>query len=161
MISSSLKLIIMNFLQRLGHWGDTHNPKWLGIVRIALGVFLFYKGIDFLLHMSELIGMMKSTSFGSFSYVLAGQYVVFAHILGGILLALGLFTRFACLIQIPILLGAVIFVNSNRDMLRPYSALVISILVLLLLCYFLIVGSGPLSFKIPEEEKKRSDRLQA
>lgn len=150
----------MNFFERLGHWGDTHHPKWLGIVRIALGLFLFYKGIDFLIHMSELIGMMKSTSFGSFSYVLAGQYVVFAHILGGILLALGLFTRFACLIQIPILLGAVIFVNTNRDMLRPYSALVISILVLLLLFYFLIIGSGPLAFKIPDEEKKRSERLQ-
>ena len=149
----------MNSLQRLGHWGDTHHPKWLSIVRIALGIFLFYKGIDFLIHMSELIGMMKSTSFGSFSYVLAGQYVVFAHILGGILLALGLFTRFACLIQIPILLGAVIFVNSNRDLLRPYSALVVSILVLLLLIYFLIVGNGPLSFKIPEEEKKRSERF--
>jgi uncharacterized membrane protein YphA (DoxX/SURF4 family) len=149
----------MNFLQRLEHWGDTHHPKWLSIVRIALGVFLFYKGIDFLMHMSELIGMMKSTSFGSFSYVLAGQYVVFAHILGGILLALGLFTRFACLIQIPILLGAVIFVNTNKDMLRPYSALIISIVVLLLLCYFLIIGSGPLSFKIPDEERKRSERL--
>jgi uncharacterized membrane protein YphA (DoxX/SURF4 family) len=150
----------MNFLQRLEHWGDSHHPKWLSFLRIALGIFLFYKGIDFLIHMSELIGMMKSTSFGAFSYVLAGQYVVFAHILGGILLALGLFTRFACLIQIPILLGAVIFVNSNPDMLRPYSDLVFSILVLLLLFYFLIIGGGPLSFKIPDEEKKRSERLQ-
>jgi hypothetical protein len=28
--------------------------------------------------------------------------------------------------------------------------------VLLLLVYFLIAGNGPLSFKIPEEEKKKS-----
>lgn len=149
----------MNFLQRVEHWGDSHHPRWMDIVRIALGIFLCYKGIDFLMHMSELIGLMKSTSFSSFSYVLAGQYVVFAHILGGILLALGLFTRFASLIQIPILLGAVIFVNTNQEMLRPYSALVISVLVLALLIYFLITGSGSLSFKIPEEEKKRTARF--
>src|SRR6476619_2785096 len=148
----------MNFLQRLERWGDSHHPKWLDIVRIALGIFLCYKGIDFVTHMSALVMMMKNDSFSSFAYILAGQYVVFAHILGGILLALGLFTRFACIIQIPILLGAVIFVRSNEDMLRPYSQLFISILVLGLLIYFLIVGDGPWSFKIPEEEKKRSER---
>jgi uncharacterized membrane protein YphA (DoxX/SURF4 family) len=123
-----------------------------------LGVFLCYKGVDFISHMSELVTLMKS-NFGSFSYVLAGQYVVFAHILGGFLLAIGLFTRFACLIQIPILLGAVLFVNTNKDLLRPYSDLWISIIVLLLLIYFLIIGDGPLSFKIPAEEKKRSERI--
>ena len=149
----------MNFFQRIEHWGDTHHPKWLGIVRIALGIFLCYKGIDFLMNMSDLLGIMKSTSFGSFSYVLAGQYVVFAHILGGILLALGLFTRFACAIQIPILLGAVLFVSSNKEMLHPYSALLLSGLVLVLLIYFLIIGSGPLSIKIPDEEKKRAERV--
>ena len=151
----------MNLLQRLEFWGDRHHPKWLDFVRIALGLFLCYKGIDFLMHMSELISLMKGKTFGSFAYILAGQYVVFAHILGGFLLAIGLFTRLACLIQIPILLGAVLFVNTNPDLLRPYSALVLSILVLLLLIYFLIIGSGPLSFKIPEEEKKRSQRLGA
>ena len=147
----------MNLLQRIGQWGNRHHPKWMDIVRIALGIFLCYKGVDFLLHMSKLINLMPNrTSFGDFAYTLAGQYVVFAHILGGIFLVLGLFTRFACIIQIPILLGAVIFVNSNREMLQPYSELLFSILILLLLIYFLIIGDGPWSFKIPEEENKRT-----
>ena len=150
-----LKLNNMNILHRIELWGDRHHPKWLDIIRIALGIFLCYKGIDFLMHMSVLTGMMANRApFSSFAYLLAGQYVAFAHIIGGILLILGLFTRLACLIQIPILLGAVIFINSNRDMLRPYSELFLSILVLLLLIYFLIVGNGPFSFKIPEEEDK-------
>lgn len=145
----------MNILHRIEFWGEHHHPKWLDIIRIALGIFLCYKGIDFLMHMSKLTGLMANKApFSSFAYLIAGQYVVFAHIIGGILLALGLFTRLACLIQIPILLGAVIFVTSNRDMLEPYSALFLSVLVLLLLIYFLIVGDGPLSFKIPEEESK-------
>jgi putative oxidoreductase len=146
----------MNFLQRLEQWGNSHHPKWMDIVRIALGIFLCYKGADFLFNMGTLINLMKSTSsFGEFAFTLAGQYVVFAHILGGFFLIIGLFTRFACAIQIPILLGAVIFVRSNGDMLHPYSQLILSILVLLLLFYFLIAGNGPWSLKLPEEERKR------
>jgi uncharacterized membrane protein YphA (DoxX/SURF4 family) len=145
----------MNLLQRIEQWGNRHHPNWMDIVRIALGIFLCYKGVDFLFNMSRLISLMPNrSSFGDFAYIMAGQYVVFAHILGGIFLILGLFTRFACAIQIPILLGAVIFVNSNREMLQPYSELLFSILILLLLIYFLIIGNGPWSFKIPEEENK-------
>ena len=145
----------MNFLQRLELWGDRHHPKWLDIVRIALGIFLCYKAIDFLNNMSDLVNLMShKTSFGSFTYILAGHYAVFAHLLGGILLIFGVLTRFACLIQIPVLLGAIFFVGSNGDMLRPYSELFLSILVLLLLIYFLIAGNGPWSVKMNEEKKK-------
>ncbi len=70
------------------------------------------------------------------------------------MLALGLFTRLACLIQIPVLLGAIIFVDISRHMLRPYLELILCILILPLLIYFLIAGNGPWSFKIAEEEDK-------
>jgi len=92
----------------------------------------------------------------SFWFILAGHYTVFAHIVGGICLALGVFTRFACLIQIPILLGALFFVSTNGEMLRPYSELFLTIIVLLLLIYFLIAGNGPWSVKI-KEDKSRSE----
>ncbi|HMH34800.1 MAG TPA: DoxX family membrane protein, partial [Puia sp.] len=83
-----------------------------------------------------------------------GNYIAFSHLLGGFLLILGLLTRFACLLQIPILLGAIIFINSSGDVLKPFSELALSILVLLLLIYFLIVGNGPWSFKLAAEDKK-------
>jgi putative oxidoreductase len=147
----------MDLMHRVEHWGDVHHPKWLDIVRIALGLFLCYQGVVFLANMSRLIYLMKATSpFGSVAYILAGHYVVFAHIVGGILLVLGLFTRFASAMQIPILLGAVIFVNSNPEMLKPYSSLFLSIIVLALLIVFLVEGNGPLSFKIPEDGKHSS-----
>jgi putative oxidoreductase len=145
----------MNLLQRLEHWGDRHHPAWMDIVRIALGIFLVYKGIDFLTNMSDLISLMEGqTSFGDFTYVLAGHYTVFAHILGGILLIFGVLTRFACIIQIPVLLGAVFFISTNKEMLQPYSQLVVTIVVLLLLIYFLIAGNGPWSVKVGEEDKR-------
>jgi uncharacterized membrane protein YphA (DoxX/SURF4 family) len=147
----------MDLLHRLEFWGDRHHPRWMDIVRIALGVFLVYKAVDFLNNMSDLVSLMsQNTSFGSFAYILAGHYVVFVHLLGGILLIFGILTRFACVIQIPVLIGAIFFVGTNQAMLRPYSELLISIVVLLLLVYFLIAGNGPLSVKLEETESVRS-----
>jgi len=145
----------MNLLQRLEYWGDRHHPGWMDIVRIALGIFLCYKGVDFISHMSDLVGIMyDNTSTAPFFYILAGHYAAAAHILGGIFLILGVMTRLACLIQIPVLLGAIFFLSTNKEMLRPYSELFLTILVLLLLIYFLIAGNGPWSIKMEEEEKK-------
>ncbi|MEO5893598.1 MAG: DoxX family protein [Ferruginibacter sp.] len=145
----------MNILQRIEFWGDSHHPKWLDLIRITLGIFLCYKGIDFLRNMGTLMGLMPiKVEFGSFMFIVLGHYVVFAHIIGGILMTIGLFTRFASLIQIPVLLAAVILVNTKGEIMRPYSELFLSIIVLLLLIYFLIAGNGPWSYKIAEEEKK-------
>ena len=114
-----------------------------------------YKGIDFLKDMGTLLGLMPvNVEFDLVMYIVLGHFVVFAHIVGGILITLGVFTRFGCLIQIPILLIAVIFVNTLGDIMRPYSELFLSIIVLLLLIYFLIAGNGPWSYKIAGEEKK-------
>ena len=145
----------MDLLHRLEFWGERHHPRWMDIVRIALGIFLVYKAVDFLNNMGDLVSLMsQNTSFGSFAYLLAGHYVVFAHLLGGILLIFGVLTRFACVIQIPVMIGAIFFVGTNKEMLRPYSELLVSIIVLLLLVYFLIAGNGPLSVKLDEKEKK-------
>jgi uncharacterized membrane protein YphA (DoxX/SURF4 family) len=137
----------MNLVQRVEHWGDTHHPQWLDIVRIALGIFLCYKGVEFLTNMGTMLGLMTSKmSFGSFTAVLMSNYISFAHILGGILLILGVLTRFACILQIPIMIGAIFFINASPDMYRPFSQLLLAILVLLLLICFLIVGNGRLAF---------------
>lgn len=149
----------MNNIERLEHWGETHHPRWVDIVRIGLGIFLAYKGIDFLRNMGVINDLITNhTSYGSFFTVMLGHYIVFAHILGGIFIALGAFTRFACLIQIPILLGAIIFVNFSHDILRPYSGLIISILVLFLLVYFLIAGNGRMAYSFDEKEEKVKNR---
>ena len=134
----------MNYLQRLEHWGDNHHPKYLDILRIALGIFLCFKGIEFARNSTLLNEMLGSqVPFDSLLLLLLGHYVIFAHIMGGFLLALGLLTRFACAIQIPILIGAIIFVNS--DLANHFTALLLSILILGLLVYFMIIGSGPWS----------------
>ncbi len=70
-------------------------------------------------------------------------YVTFAHLVGGALIILGTLTRFACLIQIPIVLTAVfltgIFQEPINTMVWP------SITALILLALFTVLGSGPWS----------------
>jgi putative oxidoreductase len=148
----------MNVVQRVEHWGDAHHPQWLDIVRILLGAFLCYKGIDFLMNMGTMLGLITNRmSFGSFTTMLMSSYVAFAHLLGGILLILGVLTRFACLIQIPILVGAVFFVNTDLYH-RPSSEVLLSILVLLLLILFLVVGNGPVQL-LKFREGERGDTI--
>ena len=147
----------MNLAQRLELWGDRHHPKWLDLIRISLGLFLIYKAIEFLNNMTDLMNTMSNAlSSDTFALVIVSHYIVFAHLLGGILLVLGLLTRFACIIQIPILLGAIVLLNYSGGWLQPFSELWLSILILMLLVLFLVVGNGPWSF---EWFVKRDDRM--
>lgn len=146
----------MNYLQRLEHWGDAHHPKYLDILRIALGVFLCFKGIEFARNstlLNEIIS--RQVPFNTLLELILGHYVIFAHIMGGFFLALGLLTRFACIIQIPILLGALIFVNI--DLTNHFSEFFLSILILGLLVYFTIIGSGSWSLDRVIERQNEKD----
>ena len=136
----------MNLVQKMEHWGDTHHPQWLDLIRIALGVFLCYKGVEFLNNMGAMLGLVTNRmAFGSFTTMLMSNYIAFAHILGGILLVLGVLTRFACILQIPILVGAIFFINLDPQLYRPFSETLLSIVVLLLLVLFLVIGNGRLT----------------
>ncbi|MBO9684761.1 MAG: DoxX family membrane protein [Flavisolibacter sp.] len=143
----------MNYVERLEHWGDVHHPKWMDFVRIALGLFLLLKGVEFANNMNQLMAVMSSLPFGNLMMVFLAHYVLFAHMLGGVLLTTGLLTRLACLIQIPVLIVAV-FTN----IFNQFSELALSLLVLVLLVYFLIIGSGrwSLDWYVNKEYNKRN-----
>lgn len=135
----------MNVIQKVEHWGDTHHPKWLDIIRMCLGALLFFKAIQFINNMDQLSALMsRSEFFGSAFLGIMGHYIIMAHLIGGFMVAFGLLTRVACLAQIPILLGAVIFVNAPLGVM-PDSNWWLSLLILLLLVFFLVEGGGPWS----------------
>jgi uncharacterized membrane protein YphA (DoxX/SURF4 family) len=136
----------MNFVQRMEKWGDAHHPKWIDFIRIVLGIILTLKGVQFINNMQPLVDLIAESGFlGSLSAGLLAHYVVFAHLLGGLMVAFGLLTRFACLVQIPVLLGAIIFINISGDIFQPHSELWLSVLILILLVFFVVEGSGKLS----------------
>ncbi|MCZ4245403.1 DoxX family protein [Pedobacter punctiformis] len=138
----------MNVIRKIEHWGDVHQSKWLDFLRIILGLVIFGKGVSFISDTSTLQNLITQNNVFGFSSMLisvAIHVVAFAHLVGGILIILGLVTRFAVVIQIPILLFAVFFVNLTRGFSMPNSELWLSILVLFMLILFWVVGSGPLS----------------
>ena len=134
----------MNVLQRVEHWGDTHHPAWIDALRIMLGIILFLKGVSFIGDTDHLYSLVGDRDFGLTPVILV-HYVAFAHIVGGLLIAVGCLTRLAALLQLPILLGAVFFVNISQGFSALNSELWLSVIVLFLLIMFVVVGSGKFS----------------
>lgn len=138
----------MNVIQKVEHWGDAHHAKWLDVVRIVLGLIIFSKGIALISDTGQQQEILFKNSVFGFSEMMASlaiHVVAFAHLVGGILITIGLVTRFAVVIQIPILVCAVLFINISNGFSALNSELWLSLIVLCLLILFWVVGSGPFS----------------
>lgn len=134
----------MNYIQRLENWGAAHHPRYMDFVRIAFGLFLIVKGVEFAQNSSSLSAVMeRQLPFSGLLLLLLSHYIIFAHTVGGFLIAVGLLTRLSCILQIPILIGALIFVN--WDVMGHFSGFLLALLTLALLVWFYIIGSGPFS----------------
>lgn len=131
-------------MDRIEHWGDTHHPAWLDVVRIGLGVLLFVKGISFISDTTKLSELVSQLDIRLWT-VAAVHYVAFAHIFGGFLIALGCLTRLSAIFQIPILIVAVFFINMRVGFSYLNSELWLSMITLFLVILFTIIGSGKFS----------------
>ena len=146
----------MNWIHRIETWGDKHHPKWLDILRVLLGVIILWRGVIFVSDTSALQQMIDDSRFREVSFWLA-HYVAFAHLVGSLLIMVGLLTRIAVIFQLPILIGAVFFVNFKSGLFSSNSfELWFSVLVLFLLLFFMVEGSGPWS--IDEYMKRHPEK---
>ncbi len=130
----------MGFAHQIESWSNSHNPKWLVVLRTGLGLCLFIKGIQFIYNSVLLDQVFADSLLSRFEWL--GTVLPFIHLLGGALIIAGLFTRFFCLIHIPILLGAVFLVNIQQGFFAGGTDLLFSLIILLLLCFFLVEGGG-------------------
>lgn len=133
----------MGLTTRLDQWTQAHQWRWLVVPRVALGIMLFIKGISFITHADTLTAMINGSRFAGWETFLS-SYIIFAHLFGGAMIIIGLITRIAVLMQLPILLGAIMFFNTS-GVFALQSELWFSVVVLLLLIVFLIEGGGPYS----------------
>ena len=133
----------MGFAQRIDQWSQAHQPRWLIIVRVALGIILLAKGIFFISHADQLSDIILNSRFKSMATFLVA-YVTFSHLFCGAFIVLGLLTRWVVILQIPILVAAVIF-NAPSAVVALGSEFWLSLVVLVLLIFFLIEGGGPYS----------------
>ena len=127
--------------------GSKVYPGWLTLLRVILGLILIVKGYSFF-HDSTAIatmiqrdgsGMFNENS-GTFSFI-----ITYINLLGGVFIAVGFITRWASLIQIPILVAAVFFVYMEPGMSITNKELLLPIITLLLSVLFVFRGSGPIS----------------
>lgn len=128
----------MEAVKSLNKWANAHSYYSLVVVRIALGVFLFIKGFSFMSqsqYLMEIVEPLKS--YGGLMVLV--HYVAPAHLVGGVLITFGLITRWAALVQLPILMGAVVI--NFMGAMHPTN-LILSTVALLLSLFFIIYGSG-------------------
>lgn len=136
----------MTIVEKVENWGNSHRVAALDYIRIVVGLFISYKGISFIFNIQDLYGLTASTDI-KFASVMIAHYVLFFHTLGGPLIVLGIFTRAVCMLQIPILLGAVFLVNSQKGFLAMGNQmeLGVSIVTLIAIIVLIIFGAGKLS----------------
>lgn len=128
----------MGTVKKLNKWANAHTNYPLDLLRIALGIFLFYKGIEFMTNFTEMSEMVRPFQ-GMPGGMLILHYIAPAHFVGGVLIVVGLLTRWATIAQLPILFGAIL---TNFLGTMHYANLITAVSVTLICIFFIFYGSG-------------------
>lgn len=124
----------------------TNQLNWITLLRIVLGLIIFWKAVNFIRDTAALKLLIEKTGIGTFSQNSEALAFLIAYL--GMLccsfITVGFFTRAASIIQIPVLVVAVFFVNIKSINDNTFE-FILSLITLLLLILFAIKGSGNLS----------------
>ena len=130
----------MKLIKKLNKWANSHAYYPIDILRVALGIFLIYKGIYFFKYSSFLEILLNDIDFGGYSSIMwSVHYVGLFHFVGGIMIVFGLLTRLVLIVQLPIFIGAVAINFFGTMHLQNFTE---ASIVLILSLFFLIYGSG-------------------
>jgi putative oxidoreductase len=143
-------------IARIQQWLRRHEDLFIDLVRIYLGSGLFVKAVFLMFNRDYLVRMITESGNVWIAPAAVAHYVILAHLGGGAMLALGLATRFAALVQLPILLGAVFSLYLPRFAnVEPRQYLEYAGLVAFLLMLFGIFGAGRFSLDYYMNRKVR------
>jgi len=148
-----------NRLRTLLHRFDVHESLTYVLIRAFLGLALFIRGVIFINDQEALMSLIVSKGLDWFIPSVLIHYITLAHLVGGFMLAVGLLTRVAALVQIPILVGAVFFVHWQEGLFAAGQSLELAVLVLFLLVLVTLAGSGDFSvdhYILDKKEKPAS-----
>ncbi len=136
----------MEKLRQYIDWAEAHPKVWLDCVRIYLGLGLFVRGVFIITNTrAEFIQtLLQRLEYPWLVTVVLLHYISLAHLVGGLMLTVGVLTRIAAWVQIPILAGA-LFMHRGEGLMSGGQSLEFSALVFFLLVVFAISGAGPLS----------------
>ncbi len=135
----------MNLPAKISSWDDKY-PYLFVVLRIALGLILAIRGLYYLTSIQPLFYLIKDSSLSKLNLNMPlALFVCWAHILGGTFIILGFLTRISAWAQIPIILGAIFFINLNNGSPHSFPELLLSVFVLILLILFALAGGGQIS----------------
>lgn len=135
----------MNVLHKISHWLLPRRQVLITILRVITGIVIALKGISFIWHYQQLQALIRSSSLSAFAENVWSYYIIFSSLLSGSLIFVGLLTRFAIILQLPVLIGAVFFINPGEGSRIMNGEFILSIVILALLIYFLLKGPGQIS----------------
>ena len=74
---------------------SVNQPRWLTLIRIALGLILFWRGISFIRDSSDLQLMLQRMSIGVVdkNTEWIAFLITYINLLGGLFITVGLFTK--------------------------------------------------------------------
>jgi uncharacterized membrane protein YphA (DoxX/SURF4 family) len=128
----------MKIIKKLNKWANSHAYYPIDIIRVALGVFLIFKGFYFFENPGQLEVLLQG--YDEYSLLMwTVHYIGIFHFVGGIMIVFGLLTRLALIVQLPIFIGAVA-INFTGNM--HTQNLLESSIVLLVSIFFIFYGSG-------------------
>lgn len=133
-----MKKRVINISRKFGRF------KFLVVFRVFLGLGLFIKGLQFIKDKSLLNQVFKESLILQ-DYFWLETIIPWLSLLCGFFIIIGLYTRLSALLQIPVLAGAIIFVHAKKGIYAGESELAFSIVVLVMLLFFLFEGSGAFS----------------
>jgi putative oxidoreductase len=139
------RFCLMADLAAMRRWLDSHRLLGYDAIRVYLGIALFVRGWLFVGDSSRFMALVEGRKLDWFLPMAAVHYVALAHLVGGLMLTVGLLTRLAAWAQVPILFVATFFVHLHEGLLAAGQSLELSALVLFLLLVYGLCGAGPYS----------------
>lgn len=106
-------------------------------IRVFLGVALLIRGVIIFSNPTAIIEVINQDQL-----FIWYAYIAIAHMIGGILIAVGFFTRLGALIQIPILFSAAFMFHAKGGLMMGGQSLELAVIVLFLLCIYFVFGPG-------------------
>jgi uncharacterized membrane protein YphA (DoxX/SURF4 family) len=135
----------MNLPAKIFSWDDKY-PFLFVILRVALGLILTIRGLYYLTTIQPLFYLIKGSRLSKLNMNMPlALFVCWVHILGGTFIILGFLTKISVWAQIPIILGAIFFINLNNGIPHSIPELLLSVFVLILLILFAFAGGGKFS----------------
>ena len=122
-------------------WLEARRDLCFEVLRIYLGIGLLAKGVLFASDPGQFVRMTTGGRLDAWAAILH-HYVVTVHLAGGLMLALGLMTRTAALANVPILVGAVLFVHAQEGLFTRTQSLEFTLFVLFVLVLVAFHGGG-------------------